>query len=399
MSDSSISLSSPVLMRRPWQAVTAMFLLNGALFGAWASRIPTVAERFSLDAGTLGFVLLALAFGAILSFPLAGGLCERYGAAFVTRTIAVLYALSLVGIAAAPALPLLVLAIILFGAAHGSMDVAMNAWAAEVEREIGASVMSGFHAMFSLGAGLGAASGFAAVRFGLDVSAHFLLLSLVLLTLALLLSNIPGTNRKPVAAVASSSVFLSVPRGTLFFVGMVAFGISLGEGAMADWSAIYLVSVAGSPLDTAALGYACFSTMMVVLRLLGDRVVSLLGPVVTVRVSAVCAMSGVALAVIAATPLWSLCGFALMGAGYAIVMPLVFSRAANDPDTPPGPAIAGVATLAYGGMLLGPPVIGFLAELIGLRAAFLLLAALALLTALLAGHLRLEQSEGQGRRG
>ncbi len=388
MSDSPIPLTGPLPIQRPWQAVTAMFLLNGALFGAWASRIPTVAERFSLDAGTLGFVLLALAFGAILSFPVAGGLCERHGAAFVTRTIAVFYAMTLVGIAVAPTLPVLVLAIILFGAAHGSMDVAMNAWAGEVERELKVSAMSGFHAMFSLGAGLGAASGFAAVRLGLGVSAHFLLLSMALLAVALLLSAIPGTGKQPAGEKAASSVFLSFPRGALFFVGMVAFGISLGEGAMADWSAIYLVRVAGSHLDTAALGYACFSTMMVILRLLGDRIVAWLGPVVTVRASAACAMTGVAMAVIAATPVWSLCGFALMGAGYAIVMPLVFSRAANDPDTPAGPAIAGVATLAYGGMLLGPPVIGFLAELTGLRVAFLLLAALALLSALLAGNLR-----------
>jgi len=383
-----LSYRSLVLMRS-WQAVSIMFFLNGALFGAWASRIPAIAARYSLDTASLGLLLLALAFGAIVSFPLAGAYSEKLGAGRLTRLLAVAYALSMLMIPLAATVPVLALAIVVFGATHGAMDVAMNAWASEVERDLKTSAMSGFHAMFSLGAGLGAATGYLAVRLDATVLVQFTTVALCVLSAALFIAGAPTGKSQPPSVPRSPSTLFALPRGAIILVGLVAFGTSLGEGAMADWSAIYMVMVASSDPAIAALGYAIFSIVMVTFRLMGDRIVTQLGAVATVRFSAFASLLGVVLAVAGATPTWSLAGFALMGAGYAIVMPLVFSRAANDPNIAPGPAIAGVAMFGYGGMLAGPPVIGFVAELTGLRMAFALLGCLALLSAGFAGHLKI----------
>ena len=380
-------------LRRARVAVAAAFALNGGLFGVWASRVPAIKGSFGLGEGELGIVLLCLAGGAIASFPIAGVLCGRVGAGPLTRRIAVGYVALFVALGAAAAgesvVPLAA-ALAGLGAAFGSMDVAMNGWAAEVERATGRPIMSGFHAVFSLGAGVGAGSGYVAARLALGAGAHFWLAAatLGLLCGVLLARGRGGVERRPGSegGADAGAPLAALPRGTLLYVGLIALGVALGEGALADWSAVYLVAVTAATAPEAALGYTAFSLGMIALRLAGDRIVARIGPASTVRASAAVALGGVALAVGVPSTAWVIAGFALMGAGYAIVMPLVFSRAAADPRVPAGIAIASVATLAYGGMLLGPPVIGGVAELVGLRGAFVLLAALALMSFGLARH-------------
>mgnify|MGYP001381046321 FL=1 len=164
----------------PWRAVSAMFLLNGALLGIWASRIPTIREAQGLDKSQFGLLLLVMAVGALLSFPVAGRLADRFGAVLLTRILAVLYAVSLVGIALAPVSVLaLGTTMFLFGATHGAMDVTMNSWATEVEKAAGRPIMSSFHALWSVGTGLGALSGFFAGQIDLETSLHFLLAAVI----------------------------------------------------------------------------------------------------------------------------------------------------------------------------------------------------------------------------
>ncbi|WP_047997034.1 MFS transporter [Puniceibacterium sp. IMCC21224] len=379
-------------LRTPRRAVAAMFMLNGALFGIWASRIPAFVDRFELSPDLLGVLLLCLAAGAILSFPLSGRLTDRVGAADLTRVIAILYGLSLAEVALAPTLPVLMLCLFLFGAAHGSMDVSMNAWATEVERHLARPVMSWFHAMFSLGAGIGAASGYVAIRLGIGVLPHFACMAVVLVLVALWMTAKQWESEK---SKPSARIF-ALPTGPLVAVGLVAAAASLGEGAMADWSAVYLETAAGAVRAQAALGYAVFSIAMVVTRLSGGWIVQRFGPVRAARLSGVAALLGVLVAVSGpvlapgqAFGVWLvLLGFGMMGVGYAVIMPLAFSRAAAEKGIGGGQAIASVATLGYGGMLLGPPVIGFLAGLTSLPVAFLLLALLALLIILFAGAMK-----------
>ena len=208
------------------------------------------------------------------------------------------------------------------------------------------------------------------------------------------MSEMAAAARKGLAAEPAqveggdSAPLFAWPSGALMLVGLVAFSSSMGEGAMADWSAVFLRETADATEANAALGYAVFSLMMVLTRLAGGLIVERIGPHGTTRASSATACLGLLVAIAGGSVPTVIFGFALMGIGYAVVMPLVFSRAASDPKVPAGPAIASVATLGYGGMLLGPPIIGFVAQFTGMRLSFLVLVALALLAMTLAGRLK-----------
>lgn len=372
------------------RAVVAAFGLNGFLFGAWAARVPAFKERFDLEPATLGLLLLMIAGGAIVSFPIAGALSERWGAPKLTILSAWAYTPTIILLGFAPVPLVLAAALFLFGAMHGAMDVAMNGWGAQVEKRMGRSLMSVFHAMFSLGAGLGAASGYIAVRMRHEPEFHFTLAAVLCGGFALALMSYAETSYRPSLVDAAPAQFMVLPSKSLFFVGLIAFAISVGEGAMADWSAVFLTVVADATEAQAALGYVVFNASMVLTRLFGGVLVERFGPIVTVRASGSISFVGLITAIAGNDVPVILTGFALVGVGYAIVMPLVFSRAANDPDIPSGPAIASVATLAYGGMLLGPPLIGFIAQLTGMRLSFIALAGLTMLSAILASKMKVK---------
>nr|WP_321981432.1 MFS transporter [uncultured Cohaesibacter sp.] len=373
--------------RTPRKAVSAMFMLNGAFFGMWASRVPAIAQMHQLSESMLGILLLSMCAGAIVSFPTTGSLVERYGSSSVTKVVALVYSAALAGLAFAPSALLLGAALFAFGVAHGAMDVSMNAWAGEVEKARGKPIMSSFHAMWSLGSGLGAATGFLAVHLALSPMLHFLIGGVFCLLLALPFGYVawssPRIERKP---GAKRTLFV-LPKGALALVGLMGLCAGLGEGAMGDWGAIYLVQVAQTNEGTAALGFTCFSVAMVVMRLAGDFVIGRLGAVSAARLSGILAASGSLLAISVASLPAILVGFAMMGLGYAVIVPLAFSRAGNDDTMSPGPAIAAVATFGYGGGLFGPVTIGLLADLFSIRWAFLLLSALALLIIVLAPNL------------
>jgi len=361
-----------------------MFLINGLLFGTWASRVPAFVDRFDLDPGMLGRLLLCLAAGAILSFSRAGRFSDEIGAARATRLVAVGYVLSLPVLTLAPGVAWFAGTLLVFGAFHGSMDVVMNAWAAEVERAAGRPIMSSVHAMWSLGAGLGAGSGWLAVHAGVAPGGHFLLVAGV----AAVVGGMAGRVRWASGRVRGGGGGFALPPRALLAVGVIAMCSSVGEGAMADWSAVFLYDVMGTTEARAALGYFTYSAAMVAARLYADRVVLRLGPVLTARVCGALAAAGVLLLVTGTGLAMGLAGFALLGLGYSALVPLAFSRAANDPEVPPGRALAGVATLGYGGSVLGPVAIGSAAQATSLAMAFGLIGALALAVVVLAGAVR-----------
>lgn len=372
--------------RTPRRAVSAVFLLAGAMFGIWASRIPSVAIKHQLGEGQLGLLLLLLAAGAIAAFPLAGRWADRFGAAPVTLRFGLANVTALFLVALSPNTWTLAIALFAFGATTGSIDVTMNTWAGEVERHVGRPIMASFHALFSLGAGLGAGSGYVAIKAGMDIPAHFLTAGLLFGTTTLGMAWINWTSATH--DDADPAPLVAFPKGPLIAVGVLTLCSALGEGAMADWGAIFLVFTTGATEAYAALGYAVFSATMVAMRLIGDRVIHAIGAVRTAQLAGAIAAIGAACAVLFANYTTALVGFALMGVGYAVIFPLSFSRAANDPQIKPGAAIASVATLGYGGALIGPPLIGFVAELTSIRTAFALLIALAGLITVLAGSLR-----------
>lgn len=230
--------------RAGWLAIAAMFAINGSIFGLWASRIPAFKTTHALNHAELGGLLLLLAGGAICTFPLAGRLADHFGAARVTKGFVFANLLVMLALTLTPNVWLLGAVLFLFGAAHGGMDVTMNAWGAEVERWAKRPQMSSYHAMWSLGAGIGAASGFAAISLNAAPLTHYAIVGIPLTALLFWLGNIQWTS--PVNRDSKAPIF-SIPKGQLVLVGLLALGASMGEGAMADWSAVYLVDIGGAP--------------------------------------------------------------------------------------------------------------------------------------------------------
>ncbi len=369
-------------LRRTSLALAAVFAVNGSYFGAWATRIPDTKARFDLSADALGMLLLLLAIGSIVSFPYAGRLVDNIGARRATMWTLPYYVFSLVVIGLAPNLWVLGLGLALFGSSHGAMDVAMNSWGAEVERASGKPILGRFHACYSLGAGTGAAIGAASISAGYSTATHLIGFALITGVLLFLFGQSDWDSK--ITKNPAKAPMIAWPSGALLLVGLTAFASSIGEGSMFDWGALFILDRVPSSAAQAALGLTVFSVKMVLVRLLSGEIVGALGPVKTIRLSGLLALCGVLLA-LNASHLWLIYfGFGVMGLGYALIFPLAFSRAGNDPILPPGQAMAQVATLGYGGMLLGPPLIGFLTERGGFTVSFGFIAVLAATIILLA---------------
>ncbi|MCA9916113.1 MAG: MFS transporter, partial [Anaerolineae bacterium] len=342
--------------------------------------------------GILGTVLLFLSAGVITGLTFAGGLISRHGSRRITTVASVFFALALILPGLAFNYWTLGSALFVFGAFTSIMDVAMNAQAVEIERRYAKPLMGSFHASFSIGGFAGALIGAGFVATGFDVLPHFVIVSLIFVVLLLFITRYLVTIENEVNEEQDGSVIQLPPR-SLWALGFVAFSAAIGEGSMADWSAIYLQDVVGTSEANAALGFAAFSLLMTAGRLLGDTLVARTSRATIVRGGGALAAVGILLAVLLPQFITSLLGFALVGAGVSTIIPLAFSAAGNRTDVPPGVGIAGVATIGYAGFLAGPPVIGLLAESISLRFALLFVAVLAASLVLTGG------AAGRGKHG
>ncbi|ADO70601.1 MFS transporter [Stigmatella aurantiaca] len=381
MTLSSPALPAPVALepRSARIAISAIFFINGFAFASWVPHIPTVQTRLGLSTAVLGLALLGVALGALVAMPITGMLVARWGSRAVTLASSLLFCPLVALPVRAPSLPLLVVALVCFGAANGAMDVAMNAHAVAVERQLGKTVMSSFHALFSLGGLTGAGSSILLLSWGLTPSMH--MTGAALLGLGVVL----GASRFLLPASADeggSAHSFALPRGPLLLMGFVTFLVLMVEGAMADWSAVYLRQSLGTEVGLAGAGYAVFSLAMTAGRLTGDRLVSGLGPEKLLRSGALLATGGLGAALLLHHPVAALIGFGCVGLGLSNLIPVLFSAAGRTPGVPSGVGIAAVSTTGYGGFLVGPPLIGLLAGPMGLPASLgLLVAFLALVAA------------------
>ena len=370
-------------------AVSIIFAINGVVFGTWASRIPEISDFHNLSPAALGLLIFLLGLSAIVAFSIFGRASDRYGASTVTkRTTCLLIPLTLIFIAFANSIWILIPAIIFFGAIHGGDDVAMNAWAAEVERKNNRPLMSSFHAMWSLGAGLGAGSGVLTAYYKIGMPMHFTITSIIIFLVMLSVVTIPFNSQKK--EKDSKAPFISIPKGALLPVAFITFFASLGEGMVADWSAIFLRSVTDLSNGGAAIGFTVFSICMFVMRLMGDKIALKFGASETARYSGLVALVGSLIILTFESLVPLMIGFGLIGLGIAVIIPLAFSRAGKDKEISQGTAIASIATLGYGGMLLGPLFVGLIAEVTSIKTGFMLLPILAFLIFLLSKHLSIK---------
>jgi len=351
-------------MREARVALTFVFLADGVMVGSWASRIPAVKDGLGLTTSQLGVALFAMSLGALVSMPLAGWLDERVGSARIALVALLGGGSSLWLAGVAGSLGGLVGALALFGAGFGAVNVAGNAQGIALERAYGRSILSSFHAAFSAGGLIGAAAGGLAAARGVEPPAHF---AAVAVTLALVAF---GAGRLlPRADVGCETFALVRPPRALLLLGCAAFFTLLAEGAAADWSAVYLRGSLGSTAAFAALGYTAFSLAMVASRLAGDRLDETIGPAALAGGGGVVSAVGLAAALAIGTTPAALVGFAAMGAGLGVMVPVIFRTAGTTPGVTPGIGIAAVSTIGFLGFLAGPPAIGIAADVIGLRAA------------------------------
>lgn len=369
---------SGVSARRGRVAVTSIFFLNGAGFGAWAARLPAVQDRVGVSEGGLAVALASLTLGALLAMPLAGWAATRFGARPATRAAVLAFGLALAGLPHPDGLALLCVATFIFGISSGSLDVVMNANAVAVERALAKPILSGVHAAFSFGGLAGAVVGALVAEAGLGVRAHLVATALVIVVAG----GLAGRALLP-ARPESSKHFTRPPR-RLWALGFIAIAALMAEGAATDWSAIYMVRSLDTGVGIAAVAFACFSLTMAAGRLFGDAAVKRVGPVALVRAGGALGACGLGVALVVGHPVAALVGFACLGLGLAAIVPVVFRAAAAVPGLTPGLGISAVSTLGYFGFIVGPPAIGTLAELFGLSHALAVVVLASALAALLA---------------
>ncbi|CAM5481126.1 MFS transporter [Streptomyces fumanus] len=376
---------SAVEVRRARFAVAAVFAVHGAVTGSFATRVPWIQDHAGVSAGQLGLALAFPALGASVAMPLAGGISHRFGARAALRGLLALWTLALTLPSIAPNLLTLCLALFVYGASAGMSDVAMNALGVEVENRLGKSIMSGLHGMWSAGALIGSAAGTLAAHLGSDARLHHALAAAVL-TAAGLVACAWVLDLQPAEDEDPPPRFALPPRSALL-IGAIGFCAVFAEGASLDWSAVYLKDELETSAGLAAACTTGFTLTMALARLAGDKVVDRFGSVRTVRVSGALATLGGVLIVVGGSPVVAMSGFALMGLGIAVVVPLCFAAAGRS-GANPSLAIAGVATITYTSGLVAPSAIGTLAQATSLVVSFGLVTVLSCGLAAFAGVLR-----------
>lgn len=362
-------------------AVTTIFFANGALVANWFARVPDVKLALGLSEGALSIGLLAMAVGALLSQPTAGWVIGKVGSRKVTAVMALANCVALILPGFAFSLPLLMLTLFIYGASNGALDVAMNAQAALVERRYARPIMSSFHALWSVGGLLGATAGGLAAARGLATGSHFMIAAAV--GAVIMLIAIRGLIPDGPAVSSSHEPAFALPTRALLPMGIVALCALICEGAVGDWGAIYLREGLGSAAGVAAVGYAVFALTMAGGRFAGDWLATRFGSGNVVRAGGALVVAGIGLALVSTMPVIAIAGYGLVGAGVSCVFPLIMSAAARTPGVAPGVGIAAMATAGYTGFLIGPPLIGGMAELFTLRGALGVLAIFGLVIMLL----------------
>jgi MFS family permease len=359
----------------------AGFLIAGMGMSSWAPLVPFAKERLAANEATLGALLLCLGVGSLISMPLTGLLTSRLGCRRVALIASLVMCVSLVMLAVGASVPAMAITLLFFGAAVGAVDVAMNIQAVIVEKASGRSMMSGFHGFYSLGGIVGAAGVSGALWFGMTPFQAVIIMA-ALLAVILALS---ATHFLPYGSSNTEPMFAR-PRGRILLLGGLCFIVFLAEGSVLDWGAVFLISMRDVDPAHAGLGFATFSIAMTIARLTGDRIVQALGGFRILLWGGICAAAGFLLIVLVPFNTAAFIGFALVGLGASNIVPVLFTAAGNQTLMPVGLAISTVASMGYAGILVGPALIGFIAEFSNLAFSFGLVALGLLVLASCAGR-------------
>ena len=367
---------------RAFWGVMAAFLVHGLVVSTWVSRIAGMKAGLHLGDGTLGLCLLGVAIGSIVAIPVCGALVTKYGSRRIATWTSVGFCLALIPLAVTRSVAMLVPSLVFYGIMAGSNDVAMNSLAVGTERLLGTPVMSRFHAMFSLGGIAGAGFGAVIASHSIPLQTHLLAGAAITLMIAATAARMTVDTRLDSARPHARLRHIPV---ALIALSAIGFCIFLSEGAIADWAAVYLKQVLKTGEGLAPVGYAAFSAAMAVFRFAGDAITLRLGRAWTIRSGGSLAAVGLGMVVTAQSPYLAVAGFALAGAGFSSIIPVVFAAGGRIPGVGEGAGVATVSGLGYLGFLAGPPAIGFLSEAFNLRVGLGLLVLLSVVAVALVG--------------
>ncbi|MBS0447621.1 MAG: MFS transporter [Proteobacteria bacterium] len=371
--------SDPDRWRRARGATRVQFAALGFMAGAWGVHVPSVKAAYALNDIELSGVLFAAAAGAVLSLFGAGRVIARMGARRTAMVAAIAMGSLLAAVLGWPDLALLLPAMVLFGAAMSLFDVAINAEGTALESLVGRAIMSNLHAMFSVGAMAGAASTGVLLRIGIAPLVQLAGIGLVVAGIAAWAAR-AMLDAHPVDDGTGPGAHFAWPRGLLLAIGLMIFAGMSAEGAMYDWCVLYLKQELGTTQHAAAIGYAAFTGAMAAARFAGDAARARWREPKLLQASAGLAAVAMTIVLLSAHPLVAIAGYALVGIGLAPVVPILFNAATHVPGPSRAAAIAAVSSVGYAGFMIGPPLIGSIAQGVSLTAAmFVVVVAAALL--------------------
>jgi MFS family permease len=349
----------------PRRALATLYVVDGLGFGAWAAHVPAFKQFLRLDNGSLTLVLVSVVAGSLVATPLTGHCIARFGSRPVVRTVAIAYCLALALLAQTSSFAALIVFACLFGASKGGFDVSVNAQAFAVEQHYGRSSMGFLQGCWSIGSLLGAgAAGLmlhhqGTLRFDLSLTAGVLAICCIAASPLLV-----GEQTLP-----QQGAKFVWPDAAMLKLAVIAFFGLLAEGAIADWASVYLHSNLGATLSLAAAGYTAYAVSMTATRFSGDWLARRLSAQRILQASGLLIAIGMSCTLLSHSFVLAAVGLMFTGAGIANIVPVILSAAGRDTRMGPGPAISAISTVGYCGLLTGPPVIGSLAVLVGLRVA------------------------------
>lgn len=383
MKDNTAALPYPKHYLR--YAVGAVFFLPGLIFASWASRIATIQQTLRLSDASLGALLFCIPVGLVLSLPVAGWLIARIGSRNLVVAGLVGYSIALVGLAAAPNVPVLIACMIAYGFASNSVNIAVNTQAVATEKLYSKPIMASFHGLWSLAGFAGAGIGTYMIGRRIIPLHHFTFIAIaviigLLLTRRYLMDDKGPTNQGPAFVL---------PDRSLIKLGIIAFCSLICEGAMFDWSVIYFKKIVGAKGAWMGAGYTAFMCTMAMGRFMADWFASRFGLKRILQLSGLLTASGLLVAVAFPYIYTAMLGFLLVGFGVSSVVPMVYSAAGRSTTMSPGMALAAVSTIGFIGFLIGPPVIGFVAGAFNLRISFILIAVMGICVTAISSKVRL----------
>jgi MFS family permease len=367
-------------------AVSALFFLTGLCFASWASRIPAIQQKLHMNDGELGGMLLALPIGSMISMPVAGLLVSKYGSRQVVMIAGLLYAGVLPTLGLVEHSWQLFPCLMLFGFCGNMANIAVNTQAVLVEAMYGRSIMASFHGLWSLAGFTGAAIGTGMAAGGVLPYQHFLLIMVMGIIIVGVSIKHVVTHDAPKGE--EKHPFFVRPDQFIMILGVIAFCSMICEGTMFDWSGVYFKKVIHAKEGIAGIGYTAFMSTMASFRFIADWLTTRFGVRKMLQVSGALTAGGLLIAVSLPYFATAIFGFLLVGAGVSSVVPLVYSAAGRSKTMSPGVALAAVSTIGYLGFLMGPPLIGFVAQATSLRISFSIIAVMGMCIAVMSAKIK-----------